>query len=192
MAWISDGVEEVIMDFYIQTSNPCIINEISMYDYKLSDAIESVFPMITEDLILFWDHIGIALSYKYDISYMIEDILMLLQRIQSEKKGEELIFWLPDTFRVDWRLVWNEEMIFIDANWVNITGGLQRILVDSRKIEISKKEFLSEWKMPLEVLINALEKSGYHWLMKQEYDKLVKSFNAIEKYGVLYQYREGN
>ena len=70
------------MNFYIQTSNPYIINETNAYDNKLSEAIESVFPMNTEELILFWNHVGIPLSYKYDISYMIDDILMILKNME--------------------------------------------------------------------------------------------------------------
>ena len=59
------------MHFYIQTSNPYIANKTNADDNKLSEAIESIFPMDTEELILFWNHVGIPLSYKYDISYMI-------------------------------------------------------------------------------------------------------------------------
>lgn len=174
-------------EFYIQTNNPYIMNEFSRQDNKLSQAIESIFPMNTEALILFWNHIGVPLSYKYEISYMVDDILMFLKRIQSEEKGEVLVHWLPDTFRADWRLIWNNEIITIEADWENITGDLQRILVDLRKINMSKKEFVSEWKMPLEVLINALDRNGYNQLLKDEYDNLVNIFNHIDEYGILYQ-----
>lgn len=174
------------MDFYIQTGNPYTINKFNQEDSSLSEAIESVFPMNTEELILFWNHIGIPLSYKYDISYMINDIIILLQHIQSETEGELLVHWLPDTFRADWKLVWGEEMICIDAVWENLRGDLQKILADSRRIEISKKEFVSEWKMLLYIIISALKKSEYNQLLKHEYCKLVKNFNSIENYGILY------
>ncbi|MDE5781197.1 MAG: hypothetical protein K2I03_06930, partial [Lachnospiraceae bacterium] len=120
------------MNFYIQTGNPCIINETNVHDNKLLEAIESIFPMNTEELILFWNHIAIPLSYKYDISYMIDDILMILQHIQSEKNGELLIHWLPDTFRADWRVEWSDEMISINSSWENLKGDLQKILVNSK------------------------------------------------------------
>lgn len=175
------------MNFYIQTSNPYIVNETNAHDNKLSEAIESVFPMNTEELILFWNHVGIPLSYKYDISYMIDDILMILQHIQSEKRGELLIHWLPDTFRTDWKLEWSGEMISIYANWESLKGNLQKVLVHSEKVELLKKEFISEWKMLLKILIRALKKNGYDHLIKHQYDELVKSFNDIKEYGILYR-----
>lgn len=175
------------MNFYIQTSNPYILNRTNVHDNKLSEAIESVFPMDTEELILFWNHVGIPLSYKYDISYMIDDILMSLRHIQVQKGGELLIHWLPDTFRADWKLEWSGEMIFIYANWESLKGDLQKVLVNSKKVEILKKEFISEWKMLLKILISALKKNGYDRLIKNQYNELVKSFNDIKEYGILYR-----
>ena len=58
------------MNFYIQASNPRALKP-SFIEENLSAAIESVFPMNTENAILFWNHIAIPLSYKYDISYMV-------------------------------------------------------------------------------------------------------------------------
>lgn len=176
------------MDFFIQTGNPYSSNIMEVNDKKLSEAIESVFPMNTENLILFWKHIGIPLSYKYDISYMIDDILMLLQRIQSESKGEVSIHWLPDTFRADWKVSWKEEVILIEATWENLVGDLQKLLTDAKTVEITKEEFLSEWKMLLEVVMKALKNAGYHQQMEEEYEKLAKIFCGIGRYGVLYQH----
>ncbi len=191
MAWVSDVIEEVTVNmiFYIQTSNPCIVKETNTYDSKLSEAIESVFPLNTEELILFWNYVGIPISYKYDISYMIDDILMILQHIQLKKSGELLIHWLPDTFRADWKLEWSGEMISINANWENLRGDLQKILIHSERVELLKKEFICEWKMLLKILISALKKNGYDQLIKQQYDELVKSFNDIKEYGILYRNR---
>ena len=71
------------LNFYIQASNPRFQDSINIYDESLSDAIESVFPLNTENAILVWNYISIPLSYKYDISYMIEDILQLLDELQN-------------------------------------------------------------------------------------------------------------
>ena len=175
------------MHFFILSSNPYIANKTNADDNKLSEAIESIFPMDTEELILFWNHVGIPLSYKYDISYMIDDILMILQHLQSEEKGELLIHWLPDTFRADWKLEWSGEMISINANWESLKGDLQEVLVNSKKVEVLKSEFMNEWKMLLKILISALERNGYHQLIKNQYNKLVKIFKNIQGYGILYQ-----
>lgn len=182
----------VNMIFYIQTSNPFIVKETNIHDSKISEAIESVFPMNTEELILFWNHVGIPISYKYDISYMIDDILMMLQNIKLKGKGELLIHWLPDTFRADWKLEWSGEKISINANWENLKGNLQKILVDSKRVELLKKEFISEWKMLLKILISALKTNGYDLLIKHQYDELVKNFKDIKDYGILYRNRKNS
>lgn len=175
------------MNFYIQTSTPHILSQANVEDNTLSDAIESIFPMYTEELIMFWNHIGIPLSYKYDVSYMIDDILMILQHIQTKKSGELIIHWLPDTFRTDWKIEWQEEIISIYANWENLKGDLQEILINSPQIEIQKNDFMCEWKMLLKLLISALKQNGYDLLINKQYDMLVKRFINIKEYGVLYR-----
>ena len=46
---------------------------------------------------------------------------------------------------------------------------------------------MNEWKMLLKILISALERNGYHQLIKNQYNKLVKIFKNIQGYGILYQ-----
>lgn len=174
------------MDFYIQAGNPDIININNKEDKTLSEAIESVFPMETENLIIYWKHIAVSLSYKYDISYMIDDILIILQEMQIHKTGSMLIHWLPDTFRVDWNLKWDNERILIDAEWQSVVGNIEEILIRQRTVELSKEDFICEWKMPLLKIINALNKNEYMVMMKDEYCKLLTQFNNIQHYGLLY------
>ena len=59
------------MAFYIQASNPRFIESISYEVESLSDAVESIFPLNTENAFLVWNYISVPLSYKYDISYML-------------------------------------------------------------------------------------------------------------------------
>ena len=175
------------MDFYIQTGAPFVLNNHDASDSRLSEAIESVFPMETEDMILFWRHVGISLSYKYDISYMTDDILMLLRRMREQESGELLIHWLPDTFRADWKIEWRGETVFINAEWESLKGGLQRLLADLKTVEISKRDFVSEWKKLLEILAGALKRNGYDRSMKAQYDMLAECFDDIAGYGILYR-----
>lgn len=175
------------MKFCIQAGFPDNSRSCDINDSKLSEAIESAFPMNTESLIMFWDHIAIPLSYKYDISYMIDDIIMLLQHIQMEETGEIIIPWLPDTFRVDWKVRWNIDTISIRSNWVNTVGDLQEILIDHEKIKLIKKDFINEWKKPLEIIIRALDDCGYSKIIKNQYNILLDTFISIQDYGMLYQ-----
>ena len=91
---------------------------------------------------------------------MIDDILMILQHLQSEEKGELLIHWLPDTFRADWKLEWSGEMISINANWESLKGDLQEVLVNSKKVEVLKSEFMNEWKIRNEIVMKTLILNG--------------------------------
>ncbi|HHR2550667.1 TPA: hypothetical protein ACSY39_10840 [Listeria monocytogenes] len=56
------------MNFFIQANTPQKTGVFESDDYDLSTAIETIFPMLTEDAILVWNHIYVPLSYKYDIS----------------------------------------------------------------------------------------------------------------------------
>lgn len=175
------------MDFYIQAGNPDILNINNKEDKTLSEAIESVFPMKTENLIIYWKHIAVSLSYKYDISYMIDDVLIILQEMQMHKTGSMLIHWLPDTFRVDWNLKWDDERILIDAEWQSVVGNIEEILKQQGKVELSKENFICEWKMPLLKIINALSKNEYMVSLKDEYCNLLTQFNNLQRYGLLYR-----
>lgn len=94
------------MSFYIQASNPRTNSIANPNDKTLADAIETIFLLNTESAILMWNYISVPLSYKYDISYMIEDILLLLDALRSRENGEMTIHWLPDTFRCNWTVQW--------------------------------------------------------------------------------------
>jgi len=75
------------MCFYIQASNPKSQDKVETGDGSLADAIENTFLLNTENAILMWNYICIPLSYKYDISYMIEDIVSLLSEMQNKESG---------------------------------------------------------------------------------------------------------
>ena len=75
------------LNFYIQASNPKVQCEINYSDETLADATESIFLLNTENAILMWNYICIPLSYKYDISYMLDDIMILLNELKNKKSG---------------------------------------------------------------------------------------------------------
>jgi len=101
------------MFFCIQASNPRFQAIMNPNDECLAEAIESTFPLFTENAILVWNHISVPLSYKYDISYMINDILTLMNMMQKVNIGEWTIHWLPDSFRSDWFIKWNRDDVQI-------------------------------------------------------------------------------
>lgn len=175
------------MDFYIQASNPRTQNMKKSDDESLADAIESTFLLNTENAILVWHHIGIPLSYKYDISYMMEDLLKLLHCLQSKDNGEMVIHWLPDTFRCDWLIVWSHGQMKIKAHWECLVGNLEVLLNNNAQISIPIKDFISEWREVLNVVIKGLERCGYDECQIRGMRKLLDQFNSIKDRGILYE-----
>lgn len=192
MAWIPNALVEVEkMSFYIQACSPTCTHKYNSKDSSLAEAIETIFPLYTENVILYWNHVPIALSYKYDISYMASDLIMLLENVTEHEKGESKIAWLPDTFRSDWNIWWKNGNIHIAARWENLIGDVHLLLKKDKQIDMEIIEFMSEWKLPLQNIINALQKSGYMDGKIQEIKRLTSLVCKIPNYGVLYSDREG-
>ena len=175
------------LSFYIQAGNPMIQCISDNNDKSLADAIESIFPLYTESAVLMWNHIGIPLSYKYDISYMMEDILMLLNMLQSREKGELTIRWLPDTFRCDWTISWDTEELNIHSRWENTVGNLEKLLNERPNISLNKEDFIREWKSILGIVISGLKECGYDVTQIKGMKQLIEQYKGIIGNGILYQ-----
>lgn len=173
--------------FYIQTGNPSITKIYNSEDSKLFEAMESVFPLTTESAILAWNNICIPLSYKYDLSYMIDDILSILTLIQSQNQGKQVIHWLPDTFRCDWSIEWSNEKIKIESFWECTTGHLESVLNMYNTVSLLTIEFLNEWKGILKNIIDALDSCGYKDNQIHNLKRLREIYKSIEGSGYLYQ-----
>ena len=174
------------MYFCIQVGDPYLSNEKNEEDRSLSDAIESAFILNTENCIMMWNHICIPLSYKYDISYMIDDILKLLLLLQEKDFGKTKIEWLPDTFRCDWDISWTSQNVKIICNWQHIVGNLEKILITVPVLTLKKEDFISEWKRLLYKIIQALSNSKYDVLQISDMNKLLDVYEHIHNNGKLY------
>ena len=175
------------MNFYIQASNPKLQCEKELYDDSLSDAIENTFPLNTESAILVWNYISIPLSYKYDISYMIEDILNLLLDLQEMEKGKKVIHWLPDTFRCNWAVSWEHGQLEIEAQWECTVGHLEGLLNEKPIITLPIETFISEWKEVLYTVIKGLKNCGYDEKSIGGMRQLLERYNSIKEVGILYK-----
>lgn len=120
------------MPFYIQVNSPRTQSFDSSEIESLSELIEEMFPMDTEDAILSWNGVPAALSYKYDISVMIEDILEMLFCISKGSSGSMVISWPSNTFRADWELSWSENHLSGHSVWHEMTGGVEAILNEKK------------------------------------------------------------
>lgn len=188
MAWISnDRFGGNIMFFCIQASNPRFQAIMNPNDECLAEAIESTFPLFTENAILVWNHISVPLSYKYDISYMINDILTLMNMMQKVNIGEWTIHWLPDSFRSDWFIKWNRDDVQIVSQWESTVGHLENILNQKNSVKLSKDYFFSEWKEVFGVVIRGLIHCGYNKSKVKGMRDLLEQYEKIKEPGVYYK-----
>ncbi|SFU81731.1 hypothetical protein [Butyrivibrio sp. M55] len=179
------------MNFFIQVSNPKYLNRTNDECIEsLSDAVEDSFPLNTEDAFLVWNHIYVPLSYKYDISYMIEDLVKILKKIMESEKGSLNICWLPDTFRCDWKIEWSAGEINILSHWDCTVGDLEDLLNNNNSIKMPIEQFLNEWKKLLELIVCVLKHNGYTETNLDGLDELITVYEKINDAGMLYKDNE--
>ena len=174
-------------NFYIQANNPRVLKEHDLEDKNISDAMETIFPLYTESAVMMWNHICVPLSYKYDISYMMDDILDLLDDLLQVKEGRRGISLLPDTFRSDWDIVWGSGQIRIISHWESVTGNLEGLLNANNRVSLKIAEFISEWKQILYIVLKGLEDNGYMESGIVNLKRLKQQYNRIPNNGILYK-----
>lgn len=149
------------MRFFIQASAPAFHRIHDGEDESLSEAIETVFPMMTEDAFLSWNAVRIPLNYKYDVSCMIEDILEMLEALRASPHGALTIHWPSSTFNATWVLSWARGELEISARWLSVAGNLAKHLNGTGPVHTKVQSFLSEWHALLATVGSALNSAGY-------------------------------
>ncbi len=175
------------MTFIIQASCPRITGIFDIEAESLSDAIESSFPLLTENAVFVWQHVPILVGYKYDISIMIDDILEILEVLRKEDSGKKTIHWVSNTFAHVWHLSWDSTQLVINAEWGSVSGGTEQLLQNRGSVTLTKQSFSSEWRKVLQNLITALSKSGYSEDGLPGMKRLVHEYEAIETEGNIYR-----
>ena len=147
-------------NFFIQASSPGVGTPIPFEFENLADAIETVFRMDTEDAFVNWNGISVALSYKYDLPIMLEEMLSMLTKLVSTTTGECRVEWYSNTFKATWNLAWRDGTVRCTAVWDAVAGGVQELLNESGEVQMPLSRFISEWKRPLEIVDEALAGSS--------------------------------
>lgn len=174
------------MPFQIQVSNPIAIRSSSQKVEDLSEAIETIFPMKTENALLVWNGYYIPINYKYDLSVLIDDLLPLLSELLTVNEGSYEVEWASDTFRADWRLDWADGHITIVAQWLDVLADLEGLRNHST-IEMDLELFLYEWKGLLRKVRDALRLVDIEVSDEESYSTLRWVESSIPKLGQLYQ-----
>lgn len=175
------------MDFWIQASNPKGTGAYDAEDGNLGEAVETAFPLNTESAVVVWHHLYIALSYKYDLSVMIIDLMSMLRTLTRPGPGTHEVQWASNTFLSHWVLQWSAEgELAIDAEWTSVVGVPEYVLNRTGGVCIRKSQFLAEWKEVLGRVLATLTASGYEDAKVAGLSELRLLHGQIVSPGVLY------
>lgn len=172
--------------FSIQASNPRTLIRYDANDTTLSEAIQTVFPLETEHAIMSWNWIYVPLSYKYDLSMMIDDIIALANDVLSSPQGSRTIHWPSNTFASLWTIDWTHPNITVEAEWTSVVGDTESMLSARSKVTMGAVDFVEEWKQPLELIMGSLTSAGYGASLLGM-DRLLAVVGRIGRPGILYR-----
>ena len=175
------------MQFAIQVGNPTILAAQAKELEDLSEAIEELFPMDTENVILYWNWIPVRIGYRYDFSYLIDKLLPLLSAILQSDQGQYQVSWTSTTFYAHWYLTWDEHQMTIEAEWLRVVGKYESFLNNHDTVRTSKDAFLREWKGLLSKLIEAINLTAIQIEAEEELQTLYQIYEKIDGFGKLYQ-----
>lgn len=134
------------MKFLVQASNPRPSSLVSPDDSSLGEAIETIFPLRTDFALLVWNNVYVPLTYKYDISMMITDIISMLASVVARDEGSITVFWPSNTFSTRWILTWSSTDLSIITTWESVIGGTESMLNKVPSLNIDRNTFLLEWR----------------------------------------------
>lgn len=174
------------MEFYIQASSPRISNKFDIDDESISESIETIFLLNTEMALINWSGVFVPMSYKYTISTMIPDIILMIHTLIRKEKGELEIYWPSNDFNSHWILSWSDDSLVIKARWESVIGGTESLLNLLEPLKINKSKFITEWRALLEVILNALDICGYKESIIDEIFLLKEVCHSFKGHGLLY------
>lgn len=173
--------------FALQASSPKCLCACDPDDVSLSDAMQTVFPVETEYAIMIWNWTCIHMTYKYDISLMIDDVIDMADKMLSRPTGVHVIDWPSNGFAAKWGMEWGGGEVVIDAEWRSVAGNVESVLNARPRVVVLVSDFISEWKRPLEVIFGCLKMSGYsvdNLPQMRHLDQLMGRFSNV---GILYR-----
>jgi len=175
------------MCFAIQTCNPSIVTSREMFVEDVAEAIETVFFHRTEDAMLFWNGVIIPINYKYDLSVIIDDIVVMLQNLLGKERGTCEVHFGSNSFLSIWNLKWQNNQLEISAEWHSVAGDLNAVLTRCSNLEMPLDDFIAEWKVLLKLVIDALITSRCQFAERDTFEALVQTEALIQQNGCLYR-----
>ena len=179
-------------DFFIQASNPRnrgYLNRSGLEAEELSTVLElEVFPLNCEDFFIVWKNSWYRLSYKYSLTFMIDDILSLRTKM-DKPSGKHTISWPVQEFPLNWTFIWNSTGK-LKIKSINRREGPDRMspeLDGESEIQTTIKKFWEEWKKPLLNCQIAIAECGFSDDQVIGLSELKSLISHIPRFGFLYR-----
>lgn len=174
--------------FSIQASTPRCPDQLPRDADTLTEVIEDLFLHETEDAYLNWNGVRIALNYKYDLSTIFPEVVMMLGALLEQDFGTRAIEWPSSTFRGTWNLSWSEGHLTIVADWISVTGGIEAAARAASRLEIAVDAFLAEWAELVRLLSNQLDRLALSPELEglPEFEKVARAAAKMRR-GLLYR-----
>ncbi len=162
---------------------------------SIEKAFQYIFRNNKEYCIVLWNGIPFKMNYTEDIPKLIIPLVKMLKLCFSKNKNDvERIDFKSD--QIDFSLQFSfstDQIIAIKGDFNKVYGDHQHVLNTLGLVRISVKDFLSEWKLLIEQLIQAFDDSNIRLSNKSDREIIneVMELNSLIPFrAIRYRYDE--
>ncbi|SMP35267.1 hypothetical protein [Chryseobacterium profundimaris] len=130
--------------FEIILNHPRIDKKKTLTKFKsVGELIENIFPFSEDYLYVKWRGISIPVSYKYDLSMILEDFVYIVKFLESSENLLSLAF-PSNTFDVEWNMRKEYGKIIIQSKWNTVLSHNEKILNENSYLIVDIDTFKSQ------------------------------------------------
>lgn len=147
------------MSFWIQTGTPALLDVAGVAE-NMADAVSLLYAPDTDHLILSWNLVPIALSYREDVYVLVDDVVMLLERLRDPATETARVHWGSSSFRAEWWLRREGRDLVVDARWDSTAGSYEALLNARAHLRVETATFTRAWLTLLRRLVEDITARG--------------------------------
>lgn len=145
-------------------------------DTNLGEALESCFPYLLDGARLHWNGVPVPLSYKYDLSIIVHDVVDLVRQLRTGTQGNFSLCWPSNTFQASWSVEIAAGRVRVTASWYSVSaqdGPLEDVLNAAPVVEAEQAAFMAQWVALLRFAHQRLIETGYTLEELEDYGPLL-------------------
>ena len=168
--------------FIIQKGCPRVTGSYDPGDELLDEAMDTAFVYMSENAWIRWNNEWCRLSYKYDLSEMMDVLITMISGLVESDEGSSSLYFSTDLFHAQWNYKWKGDDLEIEADWSSAKKGqhLDPIL------NASRKAFIAEWLELFKVVQTGLSQCGYGSNVTGPLDEIIEHSEGDFPRGQLY------